>query len=61
MRDGDDAGSLAPQEKDVDVQDLLDRLTRLAVANVGDAMGRISAVDSRIGPMWPGARVVAQA
>ena len=31
------------------------------MANVGDAMGRISAVDSRIRPMWPGARIVARA
>lgn len=50
-----------PQEKDSDTEDLLDRLSRLAVANVGDAMGRMSAVDSRIGPMWPGARIVARA
>lgn len=39
----------------------LQRLTHLPVANVGDAMDRISAVDSRIGPMWRGARIVARA
>ena len=44
-----------------DVQDLLARLARLPVANVGDAMDRISAVDSAIRPMWRGARVVARA
>ena len=50
-----------PKKKTIDVPDLLNRLSRLAVANVGDAMGRISAVDSHIRPMWPGARIVARA
>jgi len=49
------------QMSDDDVQDLLVRLARLPVANVGDAMERISAVDSAVRPMWRGARVVARA
>lgn len=50
---------LGPSE--LEIADLLERLRRLPVANVGDAMDRISAVDSAIRPMWRGARVVAQA
>ncbi|MBW4030002.1 MAG: methyltransferase [Acidobacteria bacterium] len=46
---------------DDEVKGLLERLARLPVANVGDAMDRISAVDSAIRPMWRGARVVARA
>jgi len=44
-----------------EIEDLIERLGRLPVANVGDAMERISAVDSGIRPMWRGARVVARA
>ena len=44
-----------------EIEDLLSRLNRLPVANVGDAMDRISAVDSAIRPMWRGARLVARA
>ncbi len=44
-----------------EIADLLGRLRRLPVANVGDAMDRISAVDSAIRPMWRGARLVARA
>jgi len=46
---------------DQEIGDLLSRLKELPVANVGDAMGRISAADSGIRPMWPGARLVARA
>ncbi len=49
------------QFNDEETADLLGRLTRIPVANVGDAMDRISAVDSSIGPMWHGARIVARA
>lgn len=52
---------MGDQMSDDDVQDLLVRLARLPVANVGDAMERISAVDSAVRPMWRGARVVARA
>lgn len=52
---------MGDQMSDDDVQDLLARLARLPVANVGDAMERISAVDSAVRPMWRGARVVARA
>ena len=52
---------MVDQMSDDDVQDLLTRLARLPVANVGDAMERISAVDSAVRPMWRGARVVARA
>ena len=44
-----------------EVDEFLARLALLPVANVGDAMDRISAVDSSIRPMWRGARVVARA
>ncbi len=44
-----------------EIKDLLGRLGRLPAANVADAMDRISAVDSAIGPMWRGARLVARA
>jgi RraA family protein len=44
-----------------EVGGLLDRLGKLPVANVCDAMDRISAVDSGIRPMWRGARIVARA
>ena len=44
-----------------EIEGLIERLGRLPVANVGDAMERISAVDSGIRPMWRGARVVARA
>lgn len=37
------------------------RLGALPVANVGDAMDRISCVDSSIRPMWRGARIVGRA
>jgi RraA family protein len=46
---------------DDDVSGLLERLARVPVANVGDAMDRISAVDPTIRAMWRGARVVARA
>lgn len=45
----------------IEVDELLERLALLPVANVGDAMDRISAVDSGIRPMWRGARIVARA
>jgi RraA family protein len=44
-----------------EIQGLLERLSQLPVANVGDAMDRISAVDSAIHAMWRGARIVARA
>ncbi len=44
-----------------EIDQLLERLALLPVANVGDAMDRISAVHSGIRPMWRGARVVARA
>ncbi len=44
-----------------EMADLMERLARLPVANVGDATDRLSAVDSRIRPMWTGARLVARA
>jgi RraA family protein len=44
-----------------EIQQLLERLALLPVANVGDAMDRISVMDSGIRPMWRGARLVAQA
>jgi len=43
------------------VEDLLERLRTVPVANVADVMDRISATDSGIRPMWPGARIVARA
>ncbi len=43
------------------VNDLLQRLRSVPVANVGDAMERLSAVDSGIRPVWAGARLVARA
>jgi regulator of RNase E activity RraA len=46
---------------DEELDGLLDRLRQLPVANVGDAMDRISAVDSGIRPMWSGANIVARA
>lgn len=52
---------MGDEMNDDDINGLLDRLTRLPVANVGDAMERISAVDSAIRPMWRGARIVARA
>ena len=52
---------MSEELSDGDVQGLLERLALLPVANVGDAMERISAVDSAIRPMWRGARVVARA
>ncbi len=52
---------MSEELSDRDVQGLLERLALLPVANVGDAMERISAVDSAIRPMWRGARVVARA
>ena len=44
-----------------ELNDLLARLRHVPVANVGDAMDRISAVDSGIRPIWRGARIVARA
>ncbi len=55
---------MTPEETrltDEQVAELLARLQLLPVANVGDAMERISAVDSGIHPMWHGARLVARA
>lgn len=46
---------------DEDIAGLLVRLGTLPVANVGDALERIGAVDSGIRPMWPGSRLVARA
>jgi RraA family protein len=44
-----------------EIAGLLRRLEPLPVANVCDAMDRISAVDSEIRPMWHGARLLARA
>ena len=44
-----------------DIPSLLQRLRQLPAANVGDAMDRISAVESGVRAMWPGARIVARA
>lgn len=44
-----------------EIDNLLNRLWQLPVANVADAMDRISAVDSGIRQMWHGARIVARA
>lgn len=46
---------------DEKIEGLLRRLGALPAANVGDAMDRLSAVDSAIRPMWTGARLVARA
>jgi len=48
-------------EEHDDVDALLERLRTLPAANVGDAMQRLSAVDSGIRPVWSGARLVAPA
>ncbi|MCG5217052.1 RraA family protein [Streptosporangium soli] len=40
---------------------LLARFARLPAANIGDAMDRLGVLDSRIGPVWPGARLVGRA
>jgi len=48
-------------QKHDDVDALLERLRTLPAANVGDAMQRLSAVDSGIRPVWSGARLVAPA
>jgi regulator of RNase E activity RraA len=40
---------------------LLRRFARLPTANIGDVMDRLGILDSRIGPVWPGARLVGPA
>lgn len=40
---------------------LVARLAALPSANIGDAMDRLGAMDSRIGPIWPGATVAGPA
>ncbi|MFC4012956.1 RraA family protein [Nonomuraea purpurea] len=42
-------------------QDALARLAVLPTANIGDAMDRLGALDSRIRAVWPGARVAGRA
>ncbi|MEU6713993.1 methyltransferase [Nonomuraea sp. NPDC046802] len=42
-------------------QDVLARLAVLPTANIGDAMDRLGALDSRIRAVWPGARVAGRA
>ncbi|MEV4578297.1 RraA family protein [Nonomuraea jabiensis] len=42
-------------------QDALARLAALPTANIGDAMDRLGVLDSRIRPIWPGARVAGRA
>ncbi|MFF0322233.1 RraA family protein [Nonomuraea angiospora] len=42
-------------------QDVLARLAALPTANIGDAMDRLGVLDSRIRPIWPGARVSGRA
>ncbi|MET7328922.1 RraA family protein [Nonomuraea sp. NPDC005650] len=42
-------------------QDVLARLAALPTANIGDAMDRLGVLDSRIRPIWPGARVAGRA
>ncbi|MEV4008936.1 RraA family protein [Nonomuraea angiospora] len=42
-------------------QDTLARLAALPTANIGDAMDRLGVLDSRIRPIWPGARVAGRA
>ena len=57
----DDGDHERAQLSEVEISALLERLESIPVANVGDAMDRISAMDSGIRPMWPGARIVARA
>ncbi|MEV6158020.1 methyltransferase [Nonomuraea sp. NPDC052129] len=40
---------------------VLSRLAALPTANIGDAMERLGILDSRIRPVWPGARVAGYA
>ncbi|MEU7830022.1 MULTISPECIES: methyltransferase [unclassified Nonomuraea] len=40
---------------------VLNRLAALPTANIGDAMDRLGILDSRIRPVWPGARVAGRA
>ncbi|WP_433512105.1 RraA family protein [Nonomuraea sp. CA-143628] len=40
---------------------VLSRLAALPTANIGDAMDRLGILDSRIRPVWPGARVAGYA
>ncbi len=42
-------------------QDLLDRFAKLPSANIGDAMHRLGAMDSRIKPTWKGAALTGPA
>jgi regulator of RNase E activity RraA len=39
----------------------LRRLRKLPVANIGDVMDRLGILDSKISPIWPGARIVGPA
>jgi regulator of RNase E activity RraA len=41
--------------------DLLRRFAALPTANIGDVMDRLGILDSRISPVWPGARLVGPA
>lgn len=41
--------------------DALARLAALPTANIGDAMDRLGVLDSRIRPIWPGARLAGRA
>jgi RraA family protein len=41
--------------------DPLARLAALPAANIGDAMDRLGVLDSRIRPIWPGARLAGRA
>jgi RraA family protein len=41
--------------------DPLARLAALPAANIGDAMDRLGVIDSRIRPIWPGARLAGRA
>lgn len=61
MRDSDQRDIQTDQADEREIGLLLDWWEHVAVANVGDAMGWISAVDSAIRPMWRGARIVARA
>ncbi len=54
-------GSTAVEQPGRASAELLDRFRRVPSANIGDAMGRLGAVDARIKPVWPGATVVGSA
>lgn len=46
---------------DLTTEQLVGRFAALPVANIGDAMERLGVLDSRIRPMWRGARVAGPA